>query len=192
MHIKPAIRYQGNHVIGYATDQPTKPAKTILALMVCPILGGPAFVARLIPVFSLTHDLLYDQLIKLINVVHDSEGFAFLIISDNLRANISCFDVFHHNFGSHFEYAVNHPVKNEIFAYLFLLFDTIHLFKNIKNNWLTEKMKKLRFDDFETGEELIAEWRHIVDIFNGERDLIVKQTRLNYATIYPTNFDKQN
>ena len=48
MRIKPAIRYQGNHVVGYATDEPTKAAKTILALMVCPILGGEAFVARLI------------------------------------------------------------------------------------------------------------------------------------------------
>ena len=58
MHIRPAIRYQGNHVIGFSVDEPTKAAKTILARMVCPILGGPAVVARLIPVFSLKHELL--------------------------------------------------------------------------------------------------------------------------------------
>ena len=86
---------------------------------------------------------------------------------------------------------MNHPIKNKIFPFLFLLFDTIHLFKNIKSNWITEKMKKLRFHNFETGDELIAEWKHIVDIYNDEKNLIVKQTRLNYAAIYPTNFDKQ-
>ena len=58
VHIRPAIRYQCNHVIGFSVDEPTKAAKTILALMVCPILGRPAFVVRLIPVFSLKHELL--------------------------------------------------------------------------------------------------------------------------------------
>ena len=77
------------------------------------------------------------------------------------------------------------------FRSFFLLFDTIHLFKNIKSNWITEKMKKLRFEKFETGEELIAEWKHIVDIYKEEKDLVVKHTLLNYATIFPTNFEKQ-
>ena len=191
IHIRPSIRSQKTHVIGYSIDEPTKPAKTILALMVCPILGGPAFVARLIPVFSLKHDLLYDQLLKLIKIIHESGGYVFLAITDNLRANISCFEKFRKTFGGDFEYSVYHPVKNNIFPFLFLFFDTIHLFKNIKSNWITEKMKKLCFHNFETDEELTAEWKHIVDIYKEERDLIVKQTRLTYATIYPTNFDKQ-
>ena len=116
MHIKPAIRYQGNHVVGYATDEPTKAAKTILALMVCPILGGEAFVARLIPVFSLKHDLLYDQLIRLITIIHESGGYVFLAITDNLRTNISCFDKFRDTFGGVLKFSVNHPIKNDIFS----------------------------------------------------------------------------
>lgn len=52
-------------------------------------------------------------------------------------------------------------------------------------------MKKLRFHSFETSEDLIAEWKDIVNIYKMETDMVVKQTRLNYATIYPTNFDKQ-
>ena len=47
VYIKPSVRFQGNHLIGYSVDQPDKPAITILALMVCPSLGGKPFVARL-------------------------------------------------------------------------------------------------------------------------------------------------
>ena len=50
VHIKPSVRYQGNHLIGYSIDQPDKPARTILVLMICPLLGGKSFVAKLIPV----------------------------------------------------------------------------------------------------------------------------------------------
>ena len=86
IHMKPSVRYQKVHVIGYSIDEPTKAAKTILALMVCPILGGPAFVARLIPVFSLKHGLLYDQLLKLLTIIPESGGFVFLVITDNLES----------------------------------------------------------------------------------------------------------
>ena len=51
VNIKSSIRYQGNHLIGYSIDQPDKPARTILALMICPLLGDKSFVARLIPVY---------------------------------------------------------------------------------------------------------------------------------------------
>ena len=113
-------------------------------------------MARLIPVFSLHHDLLYDQINKVIRIIHESGGFVFLVMSHNLKANIPCFNKFHSDFGSFSTFSVNHPFKNKVFEFLFLLFDTVHLFKNIKNNWLTEKMKKLRYTNFETGEELAA------------------------------------
>ena len=52
-------------------------------------------------------------------------------------------------------------------------------------------MKKCRFHDFESGKDLAADWKDIVNIFKEETVLIVKQTKLTYATVYPTNFDKQ-
>ena len=57
VYIKPSIRYQGNHIIGFATDS-DKPARKMLALMVCPIFGAPTFVARFIPIYSLSAELI--------------------------------------------------------------------------------------------------------------------------------------
>ena len=110
VHIKPAVRYQGNHVIGFAIDEP-KPAKTILALMVWPILGGLAFVARLLPVYCLENELLFDQINMLIRIMHDSLGFVFLVMTDNLSADVTCFDKFRKTFGSLKEFSVNHPIE---------------------------------------------------------------------------------
>ena len=53
-------------------------------------------------------------------------------------------------------------------------------------------MKKLLFENFDTEETLIAGWKHIVVIYNDEKDHITKRTLLNFATMYLTNFDKQN
>ena len=132
--------------------------------MVCPILGGPSFVARLLPIYSLKSELLFEQINELVKIIHESEGFVFLVMADNHSANVSCFDQFQQKFGGISEFAINHPVKNSVFSFLYLLFDPTHLFKNIKSNWLTEKMKKLRFENFETNEVMMTEWRHLVDI----------------------------
>ena len=93
--MQPAIRYRGNHFVGYAVDQQDKAARTVIALMVAPLMGAPAFVARLIPLYSFSADLLFDQIVKLIEIIHDCPGFVFLVMSDNLRANQKCFKLFH-------------------------------------------------------------------------------------------------
>ena len=162
VHIKPSVRYQGNHLIGYSADTPDKPARTMLALTICPLMHGESFIARIIPVYSLTAGLLFDQIEKFIKIIHEIGGIVFLVMPDNLRANVSCFSKFH-VFGSVNLFSVNHPVKNEIFEALYLLFDPIHHFKNIMNNWLTEKMKKLRFRIPGSENMIIASWGDVVN-----------------------------
>ena len=76
IHIKPGISYRGNHLIGHAVDTDTpQAATTVLAMMINPSLGAPAFVGRLLPVFSLKAEFLYDQVTKMINVIHEAGGF---------------------------------------------------------------------------------------------------------------------
>ena len=72
-----------------------------------------------------------------------------------------------------------------------LLFDPTRLFKNIKNNWLTENMQKLKFMDSESEKTVVASFANIAQLFRDEEDSAIKLTNLTYATIYPTNFDKQ-
>ena len=126
--------FVGTHVIGFGVDDPTKPAKTMLGLMVCPMNGAPSFIARLIPVCSLKADFLYEQTVPLIKIVHECGGFVFLLMTDNLKANITFYNSLAKEYTCINSYSVKHPVNNELFKELYTLFDPIHLFKNINNN----------------------------------------------------------
>ena len=76
MHIKPGWQYQGKYLIGndLITDQPL-PAKSVLASMINPCFGAPAFVVRLIPVLHLKGEFLNELLISLINLTHEVGGY---------------------------------------------------------------------------------------------------------------------
>ena len=135
VHIKPAIRYRGSHLIGSAIDDPSKAARTALTIMICPLMGAPVFVARILPIYSINHKLLYDAISKIISIIHEFSGRVFLVMTDNLLANVMCFKTFHDEYGSLNQYSIVHPCPNETFSVLFLLYDLVHLFKNIYNNW---------------------------------------------------------
>ena len=77
IHVKPAVRYQVNHIIGLYHDEPTKAARTILAIMIAPVMGDPAFVCRRIPVHSLKHDLNLEQTQKVILLFIEMEVISF-------------------------------------------------------------------------------------------------------------------
>ena len=72
-------------------------------------------MARLIPLYSISADLLFDQIVKLIEIIHDCSGFVFLVMSDNLRANQKRFKLFHDAYESHSVCRISHPIGNTQF-----------------------------------------------------------------------------
>lgn len=132
IHIKPGLQYQGKYVFSNAqnTDTPV-PAKTILAIMINPSYGAPAFVARLIPVLSLTADFLFTVLNPIIQLIHDFGGHVFGVMSDNLSVNQKTLKLFHSRYTSSDIHSIIHPINNSLFEKLFTLYDSSHLFKNI-------------------------------------------------------------
>ena len=64
--------------------------------------------------------------------------------------------------------------------------------KNVRNNLMTEKTKTLEFKDPDTRSRVVlAKWSDI-RIYKEEENNIVKSTKLNYRSLYPNNFEKQN
>ena len=78
------------------------------------------------------------------------------------------FKVYHKENPSTAIYSIRHPIHNPIFDTLFTLYDMPHCFKNIRNNWVTEPSQTLEFIK-----------------------TIMKETKLSYAALYLTNFEKQ-
>ena len=95
IYIKPAVRYTCRHVIGFSVDDPQKPASTVLAILIAPLMGAPAFVARLFPLSSLDAPFLIEQILAVINIVHEASGLVYLVMNGNLRTNQSFFTMMH-------------------------------------------------------------------------------------------------
>ena len=75
-----------------------------------------------------------------------------------------------------------HPFPNSKIEVLSTLYDPTHLFKNIRNNWMTEKMQMLEFCDPETNEIFTAKWKDLVKNYKAELESDLKQTKLDYVT----------
>ena len=117
IHIKPGLYYQGRYVLGDALNQDSPcPATTMLALMLNPFFGAPAFIGRLIPVHKLCSEFLYEQLVQLLHCIHNNGGLVYAMMSDNLRVNQKVFKSFHQNFTSLNIYSVTHPIPSLVYT----------------------------------------------------------------------------
>ena len=164
----------------------------MLALMVNLFFGAPAFVARLISVHRLEANFLYDQLIQLLHCIHNNGGFVYALMSDNLRVNQIVFKLLHQMFQSLSKFSVVHPIPNVKFQALYCLYDPTHLFKNIRNNWVTDKTQTLDFFCSSTNQKLSASWKDLITIYKSESGGSgLTNTKLDHQTLYTNNFEKQ-
>ena len=65
------------------------------------------------------------------------------------------------------------------------------MFKNIRNNWTTEKTQTLEFTAPDSGREVRAKWNDLKQIYNEEVSHLIKRTKLDYKTLCPNNFEEQ-
>ena len=110
IHINPGIQLQEGPLMGVLVDKSPKPAKTVLALMVPPPMQQPALFARLMPIFSLKFDFIFDQIIQSMKITYDTTGIVDLVTCGNLKY---MFIKFYKKCDSARIYAVQHPMANE-------------------------------------------------------------------------------
>lgn len=186
VYIKPSLRYRGGHVIGSSADQPGVLATTVLAIMVKPLLGGPAFIARLVPVRALKQNFLYEQLDSIVDIVQECGGTVRAFVSDNHFVNKQLYSFM----SRHTEQSYLGNTSN--CTGIHLLYDSTHLLKNVRNNWLNEITQTLRLDDVASGEKWTAKFGDIRDVWAAEADDVVRMTNLTYTACYPTVLERQN
>ena len=125
-------------------------------MMINPSYWAPVFVARLVPVSHLNAEFLYELVLSVIKLVHDVGGRVFCITSDILTVNRNNCKMLHETFKSESDSSFVHPFLNSKFSSLFTLYDPTQLFKNLRNNWITEKIQTLEFLDPEINEVFTA------------------------------------
>jgi hypothetical protein len=122
------VEYQSGKLYGYESQQTTK---TLLCFMVSSVAGHYRDVVCLTPVVNLNSGVLHKMFPQVLRIVH-SAGLTVVATSmDNFSANRKFYTEL---CGGELKTSIPNPLDAR--QPLFLLFDAVHNFKNIYNNFL--------------------------------------------------------
>ena len=116
------------------------------------------------PVHKLTAEFQFSVVVKTAAMVEDGGGIVCGSITDNHKIN--------QKFCGLFTRKSNHEAVHPLNANRgwYLLFDTVHLLKCLRNNWITEKCKKLSFDG-----ETVGSFADVQELYEAEKIAFLKQ-----------------
>ena len=67
--------------------------------------------------------------------------------------------------------------------HVYLVYDFVHIFKNVHNNWITEPSKELTFSV--DGNEYVAKWADILRLYEDDKQTPIRLTKLTYSSVHP-------
>ena len=140
----------------------------------------------MIPVAKLNADYLYEKINSCAGRVEQAGGNVLAVICDGNRINQAFLKKF-----------TTLPDKPWLTVDgKFLLFDFVHLLKNIRNLWLTEKSGQLEFTH--DCKMFVAHWQHLRELYQHESretpsgdKSIMKLSMLDEVSVYPRVIERQ-
>ena len=186
VYVRSPLEYQGHVVYGEATNQSGAIARTVLVFMITCMCGGPKLCVRLLPVCQLDSAFLQQQIAAICVLVEKCGGMITSVIMDNNRVNQSTYASM---WSSETEplLAVSPACANRP---LFLLSDTTHLLKSLRNSWITEKDEQVEYVAEQTGKSCVAKWATLEKLCCTQ-DKLFQQARLTRKAVYPTPIERQ-
>ena len=186
VYIKKALQYHGGKIYGKATNKPGELATSVLGIMVKCLFGGPTFLFKMVPVTKLDAKFLFDQVSDTLKLIRQVEGNPVAVICDGNRTNQAFFKLFKTVEGKPWLTVDG----------MFLLFDFVHLVKNIRNNWLTEQSGELNFKDKD--QSFTAKGEDLLSLYNLEKEGKTSEesgvhglSKLNELAVKPKPIERQ-
>lgn len=182
VYVQASLAYSGGVLHGLAENHPDQAANTVLAIMIKCLFKGEKFLARIIPCHGLTAEYQHGLVKHLTESVQDCGGQVIALIVDNNRLNQAFFKLYV-PLNKNFPWIVKNNEEP-----LFLLYDTVHLLKNLRNNWHTEKTQTLKFfSPADTTIETTAHWSDLKDLYSKETNTLTRLSKLTKNAVFPSN-----
>ena len=191
IYVNPKVGYKAGTLEGFATNCDMTQATTVQAFMITSVLSNNKDVAALVPVKNLTACFLKELTLQVISMV-EKAGFRVLcVISDNNKVNGNMFGSL---CGGDIRSSIAHPLDSG--RRLFFFFDSVHLMKCVRNNWINQKdvEQTIAFPDFLNGEKVCkARFKILKDLYKSEKNSVVKLApSLNQRALNPSSTDRQS
>ena len=180
------IEYAGGKMFGYGADG--EPCKTLLVFMINSVAGKYCDTVAMHPISKLDSKKLKTELDKVLETVTKIGFKAISLSADNATPNRRLFTT-ELSKGS-LQVSVPHPTleNNE----LFLIFDSVHGFKNLFNNFVNKKQfdcPKFKEDE----DNFVACFSHIEELYKIESTKPVKLAyKLTDKVLHPSTIERVN
>ena len=135
MKIRPTVAFSGGVLSGMAKNDPNAKATLMLCVMSKCLHRGPSMMVSVTPVHKLTAAFQFEVVKQAAMVVEPAEGIVLEFITDNHKINQLYCKMVDRPSESDCPATVTHPLEGTRSWYL--LFDTVHLLKCIRNNWIS-------------------------------------------------------
>ncbi|KAG4076498.1 hypothetical protein HA402_014462 [Bradysia odoriphaga] len=161
IHCSQQVNFKASTLTGFAENEDAI-AKTVLAFMISSCFGSMKEIAALIPASDPICEDLQRYYNEITSDLHSMVYKTLANVTDDNRLNQKFYSLLAPG-GSH-EHSYSENDKT------FLIYDSIHIAKNVRNNWLNKKDYQKTFC---------------------AGKLITKAYKLNKKTLYPSNFERQ-
>lgn len=191
IYITQRLDYRSKKIVGTASNNSDELGKTALTFMISSCFGNTSEVVKILPVNNIKGTDLSSVAMQVITFVQKCGFTVLCLITDNHSINRTMFKKLA-NTGT----SMTNPSDST--KTIFFMYDFVHLFKNIRNNWINLKNvdQTFVFPSFEQSCEAdvlnYAKFKHFRDVYEDEKNSTIKQAfKLNYKTIYPSNLERQ-
>lgn len=210
MKLKEEVRLSNGKLFGLTSEGGVDAvARSVQTFMVQSQSCGVKEVVRMVPVSRQTSAQLVEQVF---DVIRELSGLAIVVTvigTDNSQLNVSMQRLLTSCTGGKLNRCFPHPhIPNHR---IFTTYDAVHLYKNIRNNWLgaedlvfcVPKWEEV-VDSFSLKEQgcdissyvhrtEVASFQVVRNLFNRETPQLIRSAfKLNTRTVYVNGFDKQN
>lgn len=188
IYIQPMFNFKGGSFYGSSENNPSTAAKTAQVFMISSVVSSYKDVVSMVPINGLNSNDLYLMILQVLEAV-EKIGFQVIsLVSDNNNVNRSAFALMTPD--KTLQPYITHPFdKNRL---LFFVFDTVHILKSIRNNWLNKKL--IAFPDFDDHTILKqAEYKNLELMYDTEKSSVIKYGHLlSKKALHPSSVQKQN
>ncbi|KAF2889124.1 hypothetical protein ILUMI_17049, partial [Ignelater luminosus] len=143
IHLKENLDYKSGNIVGNAFND-EKLAKSAHVFMISSLMSPYKEVVHILPVNKMTGEVLHTFLKNIVIALHHI-GFEVLgVVSDNHSINRKAISYF----SNPPEVKIVYPNPADENKPLYFVIDTVHILKNIRNNWLNKRNQDFKYPNF--------------------------------------------
>ena len=136
MYIQQEVQHDGRDLIGCNAE--LQMFKSILCFMVVSLKQSIPYIIKAMPLTNINHQIVQDAILSCISILNKAKFTIRAVVCDNHPTNVSAYKHLKFTYSCATRHnAMTNPSNPE--KYTYLIFDTVHLMKNIRKNLLAKK-----------------------------------------------------